>query len=230
MAPAMRERLLPYAIALAALGAIISAGAEGNLIWLHYICKPLATLLILASVWRAGNAPSARYRQAIMIGIAFSACGDIFLMLPESLMPSGFLFGLGSFLIAHLFFLRALTADAKWFGKRLVLPAFAAVGAINLAILWPGLTTDLRVPVLVYVTCLIAMTSQAVSRFLTVRTIASGFAAFGGVIFLLSDTLIAYNRFHARIIFASTCILVTYYAALWLIAKSARSEHLTLPG
>jgi len=225
----MLERLLPYAIALAALCAIVSAGAEGNLIWLHYIAKPLTTLLILASVWRAGNAPNARYRHAVMIGIAFSACGDVFIMLPETLLPSGFLFGLGSFLVAHLFFLRALTSDAKWFSRRLVLPAFAAVGAVNLAILWPGLTADLRVPVLVYVTCLIAMTSQAVSRFLTVRTIASGFAAFGGIIFLLSDTLIAYNRFHARIIFASACILVTYYAALWLIAKSARSEHLTLP-
>jgi len=191
MGAPMLERLLPYAIALAALCAIVSAGAEGNLIWLHYIAKPLTTLLILASVWRAGNAPNARYRHAVMIGIAFSACGDVFIMLPETLLPSGFLFGLGSFLVAHLFFL--------------------------------------RVPVLVYVTCLIAMTSQAVSRFLTVRTIASGFAAFGGIIFLLSDTLIAYNRFHARIIFASACILVTYYAALWLIAKSARSEHLTLP-
>jgi uncharacterized membrane protein YhhN len=225
----MIERLLPYAITLAALCAIVSAGAQGDLIWLHYIAKPLTTLLILASVWRAGDAPNARYRRAIMIGIAFSACGDIFLMLPETFMPSGFLFGLGSFLVAHLFFLRALTSDAKWFGKRLVLPAFAVVGAINLAILWPGLAPDLRAPVLVYVSCLIAMTSQAVSRFLTVRTIASGFAAFGGVIFLLSDTLIAYNRFHAPILFASTCILVTYYAALWLIAKSARSEHLELP-
>ncbi|HEY8023750.1 MAG TPA: lysoplasmalogenase [Burkholderiaceae bacterium] len=228
MATSMLDRALPAAIFCLAVVAMFSAGAANGLIWLHYLAKPLTTLLILSYLWRAGNAPNARYRHAIMVGIVFSAFGDVFLMLPETLIATGFMFGLGSFLIAHLFFLRALSSDAKWFGKLFVLPAFVIVGALNLAILWPGLGGDLKVPVLLYIACLIAMTSQAVSRFLTLRTVASGYAAFGGIIFLLSDTLIAYNKFHAPIIFASVCILATYYAALWLIAKSACSEHLAL--
>ncbi len=219
------RRSLTIAIVAAAAVAILAAGSSGVAIWLHYACKPMTTLLILAWVWRGGNPINARYRAMVMAGIVLSAYGDIFLMLPASSFASGFICGLGSFLIAHLLFLRALTSDTRLFGKPLTLLAFAAVGAINLTILWPGLPADLRLPILIYVACLTSMAAQASSRWLTLGTGASRLAACGGALFFLSDTLIAYDRFYRPILAAEVWILGTYYAALWLIADSVADRQ-----
>ena len=228
----LASTVLGTAIFTCAVAATASSLDLDNYLWVHYICKPAATLLMLVFVALAGKlpdrAPNARFRRAIMAGLAFSACGDAFLMLPVTVLPSSFMLGLASFLLAHLCYLWAFTSDARWFGKPVALIGLVAVGIVNLVILWPGIPADLQVPVVIYVGFLIMMTSQAVSRFLTLKTAGSGFAAFGGILFLLSDTLIAYDKFHHHLIAAQACILVTYYAATWLIAKSACSEHLKL--
>ena len=219
---------LGTAVLACALAAAASSLALDDYRWVHDVCKPLATLLMLLFVGLSGNAPNPRFRRAVMAGIAFSACGDAFLMLPADVLARGFMLGLASFLIAHLCYLWAFTSDARWFGKPAALIGFIIVGAVNLAILWHGIPAELQVPVVIYVGFLIMMTSQAVSRFLVLKTAGSGFAAFGGILFLLSDTLIAYDKFHHHLIAAQACILATYYAATWLIAKSAFSEHLKL--
>lgn len=217
-------RMLPAAILLSAVLAIAGAEAGGSAMLLHYVFKPLTTILIFARAVQLTPAIGPRYRLAVLIGVIFSLSGDIFLMLPETQFKLGFILGLASFLVAHVLFLVALTADTRLFAKPLILLGFAALGAVNLFVLWPGLTADLRVPVLVYVACLIAMTSQAVIRYLSQHTHASKLAALGGMIFLLSDTLIAYNRFYVPLPFATTWILCTYYLAMFWISGSIRSE------
>ena len=224
----LTSTVLGTAIFACAVAATASSLDLDNYLWVHYLCKPAATLLMLVFVALAGNEPNARFRRAVMAGLAFSACGDAFLMLPVTVLPSSFMLGLASFLLAHLCYLWAFTSDTRWFGKPVALLGFIIVGAVNLVILWPGIPAGLQAPIVIYVGFLIMMTSQAVSRFLTKKTAGAGFAAFGGILFLLSDTLIAYDKFHRHLIAAQACILVTYYAATWLIAKSACSEHLKL--
>ncbi len=208
------------AIALAGLLAIIGAGAPDARIGLHYVFKPLATALILLVAWRIANPVNPRYRRAVLAGIAFSWCGDVFLMLPPSVLRTGFLLGLSSFLLAHLCFLRAFSSDARLFGQPLVALGLLLLGAVNLAVLWPGLTPGLQAPVLIYMLCLLAMVAQAITRHLQWRRQDSRLAALGSALFLLSDTLLAYNKFYVPIPLAALWILSTYYAALFLIARS----------
>ena len=47
-------------------------------------------------------------------------------------------------------------------------------------------------------------------------------AAAGALLFMLSDTLLAWNRFRLAIPLASLWVLATYYAALWCLARSVR--------
>ncbi|MFD2272231.1 lysoplasmalogenase family protein [Undibacterium arcticum] len=109
--------------------------------------------------------------------------GDIFLMLPANVFAAGFILGLASFLVAHLGFLRALTTDSKLFARPAVFAGIGLVGALNLPILWPGLSADLRIPVVAYVACLLTMTSQAIARHLSLQTPASRMAAIGAAFF-----------------------------------------------
>ncbi|MGB7481851.1 MAG: lysoplasmalogenase, partial [Burkholderiaceae bacterium] len=200
--------------------AIAGSGAADARIWLHYLFKPAATLLILIGAWRIATAVGARYRRAVLAGIVLSLCGDIFLMLPKSVLANGFLLGLASFLVAHLFFLRALTADARPFGAPAVALFLLLIGAANLWVLWPGLAPGLRIPVVLYMLCLLAMVAQAAARHLALGRRDSLLAAAGGLLFLLSDTLLAYNKFHAPLPASALWILSTYYTALFLIARS----------
>ena len=219
----MQRRLTGLAVGVAAALAIAGALAGPAALWLHYLCKPLATMLVFFSVLQVGSPSSEVYRRAILGGLTWSLAGDVALMLPADVLASGFLIGLGSFLVAHLFFLRAFLRDARLFGKRWVPLVLVVACALNLVILWPGLAPELRGPVIAYMLCLVAMSAQAVSRALALGTRASRLAGAGGLLFVLSDTLLAYDRFHAPLPAAPLLILASYYAALWLIASSVEA-------
>ncbi|WP_251055590.1 lysoplasmalogenase family protein, partial [Lysobacter sp. ISL-54] len=125
-APASAPRAWIAAIAVSAILAIAGAYFAP---WLHYLFKPLTTLLIAAMVWRYGGDAEPGYRRAILIGLLLSACGDVFLMLPGD----WFVFGLGSFLCAHLAYLAGLCGRARLFAVAWPLPAYAALAAGVLA-------------------------------------------------------------------------------------------------
>ncbi|MEB0231721.1 lysoplasmalogenase [Undibacterium sp. 10I3] len=219
----LKLSLIVLAAALAIFGAAEQiTGQTDHLIWLHYAFKPLTTLLIF---WVAFGVRhfNVRYRKAILIGILFSLMGDVFLMLPLTLFKSGFLLGLASFLLAHLCFLRAFISDTRLVSRPWIFLVIGMIGVINLIILWPGIPGELRVPVVVYVVCLLCMTSQALARHLVLKTKASKLAMAGGLAFMLSDTLLAYNKFNAPLPHAALLILATYYLALYLIAPSVKT-------
>ena len=101
-------------------------------------------------------------------------------------------------------------------------------------ILWPGVPAGLRLPVLAYVLCLGAMAAQTASVWLVARGSAGPdapeggggglmrHAALGGALFLLSDTRLAFNRFHAPLPAAALWILASCWAAKALIASALR--------
>lgn len=129
-------------IVVAAIAAIVGASLDGDGRWLHYIAKPLTTLLIAAIAWRANGDPG--YRRAILAGMALSCIGDIALMLPlDAFVP-----GLVAFLLAHLCYIVAFRAGIKA-GRALLLSAalLAVFAGSNLIGLWPLLPGELRIPV-----------------------------------------------------------------------------------
>mgnify|MGYP002683835671 CR=1 FL=1 len=73
---------------------------------LEYVCKPLATASILLIALLAEDPLTVRYQALIVLGLAASLAGDVFLMLPDRFLP-----GLLSFLVAHLFYVAAFTLD-----------------------------------------------------------------------------------------------------------------------
>lgn len=218
--PSRLHPLLPVAALICALLAI-----AGNMLpaqALVYVFKPATTLLVIAWAWpRGADAPDVR--RWIRIGLWLSLAGDVFLMWPRQ----GFLPGLVAFLLAHLAFIAAFTRRAPLVARSQPFALYALVAAVLLAQLWPSVPAALRWPVLAYVVCLATMAAQAGVVWLVARG-GSGEAlarnaALGGVLFLASDTLLAFNKFSAPIPFSALLILATYWAALFLIAASLRA-------
>lgn len=210
------SRTLLFLVVASALLAIVGACGTGRASrWLHWVFKPATTLLVVALLpWE--SVPGSRYALAIALGLFLSLAGDVFLMLPRD----RFVPGLVSFLLAHVAYLAALTADVgPVLDLRVLVPLAAGVAAV-IVLLWPGLEPRLRAPVLVYVAALGLMAAQASGRALSTGTRAALLAAVGAVAFVVSDATLALDRFRFPFRGSRVVVLSTYWLAQVLIALS----------
>jgi uncharacterized membrane protein YhhN len=218
------HKLWAAAVVIAVVGAITGATAGGVWLPLHYVAKPLTTLLMLGLAATAADADR-RYRRWILLGLAFSLIGDVWLMLPGDY----FVAGLIAFLLAHLAYISAFFPGLRW---RAALPAglcLTAYAAVNVLLLWPYLPAALQVPVLVYVVVLAVMAIVALGQRLQLSAPgagqrSAGWAAIGGLLFIASDSLLAWDRFTTGVPLAPLLILSTYYLAQWSIARSVSAS------
>lgn len=212
------SRALGAAVALAAALSIASAPWALGLPALNFVCKPLATVLIIVHAWRRG-VPGDAQRRALLAGLGLSLVGDVAL-----LFERGFVAGLVAFLLAHLAYLVAFTRRVRLAARWQPFVGYGLVAGVILALLWPSVPGGLRLPVLAYVLCLAAMAAQSAVQWLADtqavdRTLLRR-AAIGGALFLCSDALLATNRFALPLPAASLWVLSTYWAAQWFIASS----------
>jgi uncharacterized membrane protein YhhN len=217
---AAARRLLPLVGALAALLAIASAPWALDRAWLNFAFKPLATLCVIA--WAAaGRSDDGVVKRWIVVGLVFSLAGDIALLWPVQ----GFLVGLVAFLLGHLSYLVALTRRVKFLASPPAFGVWALVAASVLAGLWAGVPPDLRAPVLVYVCALGAMAAQATSVWLARRgqpdTARWRLVAIGGALFVLSDAILATDKFVGGIPLPTLWNLTIYWLGQWFIACAA---------
>jgi len=212
--PTLQTGLAAAAVLVAVL-AIRAHYLEDRQHWQVYAFKPLATLLILALALSLSPARP-DYQWAIAAGLLLSTAGDVFLMLPRD----RFVAGLASFLLAHLCYLRAFSIEVPFgAGLLLWLPFFAAGGMV-VALVWPGLKPALRGPVVVYVIVIAAMAGQATGRWYAAGSAVALAAAVGAGLFVVSDAVLAIDRFRWPFRAARAVTLSTYWAAQLLIAIS----------
>jgi uncharacterized membrane protein YhhN len=179
------------------------------------VFKPLTTILILVHAWPRGQSmPLAR--RFVLIGLLCSLVGDIALLWPKE----GFLHGLLSFLLAHLAYLVAFTREQRLAARPLAFVVYGLVAGSVLAALWPGVPEGLRLPVVAYVICLASMAAQAAVLWLAnPGSMRHRGLAIGGALFVLSDALLAINRFVFAFPTSGLWILLSYWIAQWLIAS-----------
>lgn len=185
-----------------------------------YLFKPLTTILIAAIALVSLAPPSIQYKRAIMAGLLFSLAGDILLMVPGDL----FLFGLVSFLIAHLFYIFAFVSIGGWFRTLVGAIPFAVIAIILGIVLWPDLG-EMRVPALVYMVVILIMAWQAFGQWRQTGQTRALLAFIGAILFVISDLSLAINRFVTPIDLSAILVLGTYYPAQWLIALSAGNKN-----
>jgi uncharacterized membrane protein YhhN len=167
-------------------------------------------LLIILAIKKLGFSKSGKF---FIFGLLFSACGDFILDYDRQ---HWFIFGLGAFFIAHLFYLASL----KPFVKSLKQPQYLLIallyigyGGGMLSLLAEGLG-ELFVPVVAYMSILLLM---ALATVLSEKS--NAWLIVGGISFVFSDSLIGFDKFYLPITHVSFAIMVSYYFAQFALLK-----------
>lgn len=198
---------------MAACGALAMLSAHGGYAAAYAWFKPLTMVLALACVGVVARNLNTRSVRWLMVGLALSMLGDVCL-----LTPGGFIPGLVAFLLAHVCYIALFQRDAPWQPHHGALAICLALGTLVYAYLWThGLPAALRVPVAAYVLVIALMAAQAIGRASVLRTLAAHTVAWGAVSFMLSDSILALDKFVQPIASVYLWVLGTYYVAQWLI-------------
>ena len=184
----------------------------GNLL-IQTISKPVPVIVLILSVKRKNT-----YSTLITIGLILSLIGDVLL----AKMVDKFLFGLISFLFAHVLYIFAFLKKSKRLALAESIP-FYAYGALLFFFLQSHLG-NMRIPVLVYVLVITTMLWRSFVQRKSGRLAA--YAFIGALFFTLSDTMIAIYRFYEHFTFDREATILTYWAAQYLIFLSTTSKKL----
>jgi uncharacterized membrane protein YhhN len=182
-----------------------------------FIFKPLTTVLVIGIAAVSGHGQRADYWYLIVVGLLLCLAGDVFLMLPGD----KFVHGLLSFLGAHILFAVAFFSVTRAVTPWLLL-SVSGVAATLYAVLYPGLA-KMRIPVLVYVLAISVMAWRAWESWLYLPVAGTLMAASGTVLFMVSDSTLAFDRFRGQFQGAQAVILSTYFASILLLALSTGS-------
>lgn len=193
----------------------IYAATQNHRRLLLYIFKPLTVVFIILIALASNFPASSFYRYMIIAGLLFSLAGDVFLMLPAD----RFIQGLVSFFVAHLFYIAAFIVEGGQEPRPLMMLPFMLYGMLMLQLLWPHLG-KLRLPVLAYMLVILMMGWTATGRWIGTGQPGSLFAFLGAILFIISDSVLAFDRFKRHFTKAQVYILATYFTAQWLIALS----------
>jgi len=182
---------------------------------LFHVLKPLTTGLVITVALVARTPVPAAYKTLILAGLLCSLLGDIALMFPEKWFKAG----LVSFLTAHVFYILAFKpGPGRPISAGMFVP-FLIFGLLMFRILAPSLGR-LKLPVFVYIAAITAMAGLAAGRFVDGGGTRPLLAFAGAVLFLVSDSVLAYDRFAKKLRPAQVIILGTYFPAQLLIALS----------
>jgi len=154
-------------------------------------------------------------RKWLMLALALSLLGDVLLMGEGLFVP-----GLVAFLLAHLSYIQLFRQDAPWLRcRRAVAMCISVAAVIFVGLDQNGLPTELRVPVAAYVLVIATMAAQAWGRAKHLYSASSLWVAWGSLSFMLSDTLLALDKFVSPLPYAGLWVLATYYLAQGLIVR-----------
>lgn len=226
---ALRSRLSPALACMLQAGALATASSALDLQHWHLIFKPLAMLCAMAAVaLHMRGAGSRNESWLLLAALAASLAGDVFLMLRGLFIP-----GLIAFLLAHLLYIALFKQGRRWFAQRGALALVLLIAAAMYAFLWQGgLPAALRLPVAAYVLVIALMAAQAWGRWhesSRAERPAALLVALGACSFMLSDSLLATNRFVQPLPLAQIGVLASYYLAQALIVTGMLCAEKSAP-
>jgi uncharacterized membrane protein YhhN len=154
--------------------------------------------------------------KLLFVSLLFCAAGDVALELEAG---KYFIVGLGLFLIAQIMFIVTFSRDFKMQRPRIPIIVILAIYAIAIASIMTSSLGEMAIPVYCY---LIVITLMGI--FAALRGAKNKFTLYGAASFIVSDSIIAINKFMIPVPAADYIVMITYYLALFLIVYGFLQE------
>ena len=194
----------------------------------HYATKPLIVISLLWFFIRNGKGLSSNTTKLTIAALCFSLLGDVFLMLVDT-SPHFFMIGLICFLIAHIMYVLVFRKSMNKSIKPYLFIILLCIYAFGLfSFLKDGLG-ELLIPVVVYMLVILAMATFAYIRKGQVSIISYKMVLLGAILFMISDSILALNKFVEPINYSGILIMLTYAFAQYFIIIGLLKQHEELP-
>jgi uncharacterized membrane protein YhhN len=190
---------------------------------LHTVTKPLLMTVLIA--YYITSVKKEERSGIVVLALAFSWLGDVLLMF-QAKSELFFIGGLLAFLVAHLYYIftyrqfmledtsKALLGVQRF---RYSFPIILA-GTGLITVLYSHLG-GLKIPVIIYALVLVLMVINALFRFGRTSLASFTMVFFGATLFMMSDSMIAINKFLMPIAYSGFWIMLTYLTAQYLIIE-----------
>ncbi|MFD0992115.1 lysoplasmalogenase [Tenacibaculum geojense] len=150
--------------------------------------------------------------------LLFSFWGDVLLLFNDSY----FVFGLASFFLSHVFYTIVTVKKIKTYSIKNVVASsipYVLFLIILLYLIYENLH-DFLAPVIIYGIVISVFGVTTLVNFIQNKTTENGWLFLGATIFIISDSLIALNKFYETKHIYGILIMITYVVAQYLICKS----------
>jgi uncharacterized membrane protein YhhN len=147
--------------------------------------------------------------KLLFVSLLLCAAGDVALELGAG---KYFVIGLGFFLIAQIMFIVTFSRDFKMQRSRILIIVILAIYALAMASIMTPSLGEMAIPVYFY---LAAITLMGI--FAALRAARNKFTLYGAISFIVSDSIIAINKFMVPVPAVDYIVMITYYLALFLI-------------
>ncbi len=190
-------------------------GIVTHQITLRNFAKPLILITLMTYYFLSVKTTNKLY----LVGLLFSFLGDVFLLNNGELY---FILGLTSFLLAHILYIKITIGfiNNKSIKNTVisVLP-FVLFFIILILVLKPHLG-KLIIPVIIYGIVISVFGMVATLNYLTQKKTANLWLFLGALFFIISDSILAFNKFYYAKEIYGIVIMGTYIIAQFMICKS----------
>ena len=162
-------------------------------------------------------------KKLLLTALVFSWLGDIVLMFADK-SESYFILGLASFLVSHLLYIWLFIQQNK--NQKKILNGVVPISVLiilgyfvaMISLLFPKLGA-LQIPVTVYAIVITVMLYVAFKGSLQWSKPAAFLVLIGAVFFVLSDSILAFNKFYQTLPHSGFWIMSTYILAQYFIVS-----------
>jgi uncharacterized membrane protein YhhN len=218
----MKEKHWILLFVIVLVGDIV--GVQLDNVLLQTIFKPLIIPVLIGYFDSQVKSITTGIAKWVLFALIFSLAGDVLLMF-QAMKEIFFLLGLASFLIAHIFYIiffhhvriRENVKSNPWLLVIVVVYYAALISWLS-----PFLG-EMKLPVRIYgivisIMFMLAMHMQSIKN-----KIAGNWMMWGALLFVISDSVLAINKFYQPFEAANVIIMLTYGLAQLFIVKGAAS-------
>lgn len=191
---------------------------------LRWFTKPLIIPFLIGYFISSLTLKKSKVHKWVIAALIFSWGGDVLLML-ETWNNNFFIYGLVSFLVAHIcyiYFFQVVKRNEKIKTSWLfILPVLVYYAGL-ISLLFPYLK-DLEIPVIVYGAVITTMLAFAL-HMLAMKNKNAGMSMMAGaMLFIISDSVLAINKFYKPFEGAGIVIMLTYaFAQLFIVVGAIK--------